>query len=391
MMSEDNAAVLPVFGAEDFRRRRQRLRAQLAVRGVPAVVVTAPEDIFYLTGWSNQGHFAFTALLVTTDAAPVLVAREMEAPTAAAQIPDCDFAGYGDRDEPALVLARTIRRSFSAVAAKVGYQPRSMTFPIAIWQQTRYQLDPTVWIDCSDMVARLRAVHSQREIACIRAAAKLSDQGMQAAVAALTDGVSEAVVAATIQHTITTAGSDYPGFAPLVRPISHADQEHVAWSTRRLEATDSALLEMSAAVARYHAPLTRTVPVTHRAGGDPASEIAWAGQCAIRANVRPGRTCEDVYWAWRSSVDSDLGVANERHHCGYLIGIGFPPSWVGGNHVSGLRPGNQTVLRAGMAIYAQSWVIRQAVGDHVVCDTLLVTDEGCEPLTTTPPAPRDRE
>jgi hypothetical protein len=35
-------------------------------------------------------------------------------------------------------------------------------------------------------------------------------------------------------------------------------------------------------------------------------------------------------------------------------------------------------------LYVQSWVIKQAVGDHVVCDTVLVTDSGCEPLTTVP-------
>jgi Xaa-Pro dipeptidase len=51
--------------------------------------------------------------------------------------------------------------------------------------------------------------------------------------------------------------------------------------------------------------------------------------------------------------------------------------------VLGLRPGNGLVLRAGMTFYIQSWVIKQQAGDHVVCDTVLVTDDGCELLTTT--------
>jgi Xaa-Pro dipeptidase len=109
-----------------------------------------------------------------------------------------------------------------------------------------------------------------------------------------------------------------------------------------------------------------------------------AGQDAIRSAIGPDRTAEDVYRSWRACVDAALGVPNPRHHCGYLIGIGFPPSWVGGSAVLGLRPGNHTVLRPGMAFYIQSWVIKQRVGDHVVSDTVLVTDTGCEPLTTTP-------
>ncbi|MGP3947611.1 M24 family metallopeptidase [Streptomyces sp. 7N604] len=103
----------------------------------------------------------------------------------------------------------------------------------------------------------------------------------------------------------------------------------------------------------------------------------------MRAAIRPGRTAEDVYRAWRSSVDAELGVPNDRHHCGYPIGIGFPPAWVGGNTVIGLRPGNVMVLRPGMTFYIQSWVIRQEVGSHVVCDTVLVTEDGCELLTAT--------
>lgn len=53
---------------------------------------------------------------------------------------------------------------------------------------------------------------------------------MQAALDAVTPGVSEAEVAAEIQHTITAAGSDYPGFGPLVHTLDYADHEHVAWS-----------------------------------------------------------------------------------------------------------------------------------------------------------------
>lgn len=390
MSLPDISADQPPFGPDEYRQRRQTLTGALADQQVGALVVTAPEDIYYLTGWSNQGHFAFTAVLVAAEAEPVLVARSMEAPTAAAQVPDCTFAGYGDQDEPARVLAEQILW-IGGSGARIGYQPQSMTFPIAIWQQARQQLDPAVWIDCTELVGQLRAVHTQSEIACIRAAASLSDHGMRAATAALSEGVSEAEVVAAIQHAIIAGGSEYPGFVPLVRPISHADQEHVAWSTRRFAASDKALVEMSASVARYHAPLTRTIPVGHCRGRDPAAEVALAGQQAIRAMVRPGRTCDDVYRAWRRRVDAELGVPNERHHCGYLVDIGFPPSWVGGNAVVGLAPGNHTVLHAGMALYAQSWVIHQAVGDHVTSDTLLVTADGCEPLTTAPVMAADPE
>jgi Xaa-Pro dipeptidase len=367
-------------------------------RELPVLVVTAPEDIYYLTGYNNQGHFAFTALVVGAGGVSVLVARAMEAPTAAAQVPDCDFAGYPDDADPAVVLADTIRRvdgdgdsdgngkgHGNGAPGLLGYQPNSMTFPIAVWNRARRSLASVTWVDCTDMLVDLRAVHSDREIACIRAAAKLSDRGMRAALDALKDGVSEAEVAAAIQYTITSGGSDYPGFVPLVRHIDRVNHEHFAWSTRRLHDGDTVFVEMSAAIARYHAPLTRTVAVDGRPRDNAAADAALAGHGALRAAIRPGRTAEDVYRAWRGSVDADLGMPNDRHHCGYLIGIGFPPAWVGGSSVIGLRPGNPMTLRPGMTFYVQSWVIEQQAGNHVVCDTVLVTDDGCEQLTTTAP------
>jgi Xaa-Pro dipeptidase len=188
----------------------------------------------------------------------------------------------------------------------------------------------------------------------------------------------------TSRRRSSAPAATIPVFVPLVRDAGRADQEHVAWSNRRLRNGEKVMVEMSAAVARYHAPLTRTVPVDRTCRADAAAEIAFAGQNAIRESMRPHCTADQVYRAWRSRVDAELGVPNPRHHCGYLIGIGFPPSWVGGSAVFGLRPGNETVLRPGMAFYIQSWVIGHRVGDHVASDTVLVTDTGCEALTTTP-------
>src|SRR5687767_8071758 len=127
------------FPPDEFRQRRQQLTAVMLERETPVLLVTSPEDIYYLTGYNNQGHFAFTALVLDTAGPPVLVAREMEAPTAAAQVPDCGFAGYGDDADPAVVLADTITRC-NGVPESVGYQPNSMSFPIMLWDRVRRTL-----------------------------------------------------------------------------------------------------------------------------------------------------------------------------------------------------------------------------------------------------------
>lgn len=82
-------------------------------------------------------------------------------------------------------------------------------------------------------------------------------------------------------------------------------------------------------------------------GGEPvlverAMEAADASRTAmsvLRTALRPGSTAEQVFGAWHSAIESALGGPYERHHCGYLVGIRFPPGWMGGSRaITLLRP-----------------------------------------------------
>jgi Xaa-Pro dipeptidase len=92
-------------------------------------------------------------------------------------------------------------------------------------------------------------------------------------------------------------------------------------------------MELSASVGRYHAPLSRMVYLGKAPRGtERAAEIAAIGLDAIRTALRPGAVSGEVYAAWQQVIDDGLGHArHRRHHCGYAVGIGFPPSWVGGS------------------------------------------------------------
>ena len=100
--------------------------------------------------------------------------------------------------------------------------------------------------------------------------------------------------------------------------------------------------------------------------------------------LRPGALAREVYAAWQRVVDR-AGLAHyRRHHCGYLVGIGFPPSWTGGNRVTGLRHDSDLVIRTGMTFHILSWLMGTGAGDYFVSDTVLLGDAGPEVLTTAP-------
>ncbi|HEX6362879.1 MAG TPA: M24 family metallopeptidase, partial [Albitalea sp.] len=167
--------------------------------------------------------------------------------------------------------------------------------------------------------------------------------------------------------------------------------EHTTWSDTVLEEGDAVFLELSGCVGRYHAPLGRLVHV----GRLPAQTEEMAAVCreafdAVLTAFRPGALAREVYAAWQGVVDR-AGLAHyRRHHCGYAVGIGFPPSWTGGNGVTGLRADSELELRAGMTFHALSWLMGTGRGDYFISDTVLLGPRGAEVLTDTPTGPTVR-
>lgn len=362
--------------------RLDTLRATMAAHGVAAAVLTSPENVYYLTGLDHLGYFAVTLLLIPVDGPPVLVTRAMERHTVAAQVPWCRHVPFGEGDDPASAAAAVLAELAGPDRA-IGAELASMYCPPAVHAGLRAALADREWVDLTGWLAQARAVKSAAEISAVRRAATVTDAALRSVLATARPGVAERAVAAEAYRAMILAGGQPPGFAPLIRPVALLAQEHVSWADRTLAAGGRLFVELSGCVERYHAPASRTLylpPVPD--GAREAAAAADAGLAAAHAALRPGVRTGDVYAAWQHAVAaSTAGTWPRRHHCGYLVGIGFPPSWVGGGEVLGIRPGGDTVVRAGMTFHLMSWL--DAPVGHVVSDTALVTADGSELLTTT--------
>ena len=178
------------------------------------------------------------------------------------------------------------------------------------------------------------------------------------------------------------AGGDPPGFGPFIRPAARIGEEHATWGDGRFRAGEPVFLELSGCVGRYHAPLGRLVRIGDVGADDAAmAETASRAFDAAVAALRPGARARDVYAAWQAVVDA-AGLSHyRRHHCGYLVGAGVPPSWTGGNAVTGLRHDSDLRIEAGMTFHVLSWLMGTGRGDAFVSDTVLVAEGEAEVLT----------
>lgn len=419
------------FDRDQYQQRLLRVRQLMAEQELDACLIASPENVYYLTGLTHQGYFAYQSLVVPIEGQPVLITRAMERATVRDQVPDVRHVGYSDGAEPLppperveqdLAMAvptesgdvgglRPWSASFGVSVRSGEGPPRDVSAPIRVTcdllsevglGQGRIGLEkdssflpyriadgivqglPDVdWRDASSLVDNCRLIKSPRELECIRQAAALSDSMMLTGIAAAGPGVEQREVVGAIYQAMFRRGGTYPAFIPLVRSTRTLEHEHGTWDDRRLRKKDVLFIEMAGCVQRYHAPIGRLIHIDRA----PARSKKIHNVCreALESAIdlmAPGVTAGEVYAAWQKPVDrSGLGHYR-RHHCGYSVGIGFPPSWSGSGVPLGLRAGSDMELRPGMVFHVLSWLLRTGQGDSFLSDTVVVTDSGSEVLTT---------
>jgi Xaa-Pro dipeptidase len=374
----------PFFPDEEYEARLQNLRQKMVERDLGGCLISVPENIYYLVGLDHFGFFAYHALVVPREGELVLTTRAMERVTIENQGIRAHFVGYADGADPAQVTI-DILRQMGLAGARLGIEKNSLFLPVCIADNLTAGSPKVEWADISGLVDELRQTKSPREQAYVRQAAAVSDAMMTAAINTARAGINERDIAAEVHRAMILAGGEPPGFGPFIRSTRRLGEEHCTWTDHDLTVGEVLFVELSGCVRRYHAPMGRLIFI----GSAPPEtrEIEQvcldAFACVVKA-IRPRVKAAEVYRAWQDRVD-EAGLAHyRRHHCGYLMGIGFPPSWVGGSEVVGLRHDSEVELHTGMTFHLLSWLMGSGRGDYFVSDAALLTEHGCEVLTTVP-------
>jgi Xaa-Pro aminopeptidase len=374
------------FSNEEINGRIAQVQTEIAARKLDAAVFASPENVFYLSGLDHWGYFAPHLLIVPAQGMPVLVTREMERVSITNQVRAAHFRGHPDTETAADMAVRVINE-MKLSGKRLGLESwtSGMSYGLAVSLQS--QVDAT-WSDVSGLVDALRLVKSTEEQILMRRAAHVTNAAAAAAVEAIGDGVREADVAAACLSAMMRAGGHPPGFGPFIRPGNRLGEEHATWGDGTYKTGESVFLELSGCISRYHAPLGRLIRIgTIRDEDAKMAETTQRAFAVVLAALRPGKRARDVYGVWQAVVD-DAGLAQyRRHHCGYSVGIGLPPSWTGGNSVTSLHADSDLEIRTGMSFHILSWLMGTGVGDDFISNTVLLTESGAEVLTHTPTGP----
>jgi Xaa-Pro dipeptidase len=365
------------FSTEEFEGRVGRVRQAMAAQGIDVLLLHAPENIYYLTGYQTSGYFAYQVLAVTHEAEPVLLVRYLEKGNVWEYAWLEDARTWREGDD---VVAETAALVSGASAARktIGIEKASWFLTAAVAEGLAGHLPNARLVDASTLVDRLRLVKSPAEIAYLRRAAAIAEEEQRAALAAIRPGVTEADVAAAVHYAGIKAGCEYTGLPHHIMSGYRYDVCHANWSPKVIIAGELVLLELYGCVERYHATQIRTVVI-----GAPAEAVARTAavileaQDAALAAMRPGASSRDIDGLVRGPIRKIRPDYYNR--TGYSTGIGFPPRTAEWQTLD-FNGDSDWALRRGMTFHILA-------GAHGVgfSETVLVTETGAERLTSTLP------
>jgi Xaa-Pro dipeptidase len=185
------------FDATEYERRQAGLRARMEERGVDAVLLSGPENQYYVTGYETTGFHSFPQTLIVPRAgAPLLVTRRIEEGNAgAAYALAC--RGYRDDEDPAEAVAGALR-DLGLADRRLGVEKAVPWLTVRLFEGLQRAVPAATLVDVSGLVELMRAVKSPAEIAYIRQAAVAVAAGMRAGLAAIREGGNEREIAAAV-------------------------------------------------------------------------------------------------------------------------------------------------------------------------------------------------
>jgi Xaa-Pro dipeptidase len=365
------------FPKEEYAQRLGVVRKGMAARGIDVLLLFAPTNIFYLTGYNTVGYTNYQCLAVPTDKDPVLIVRLLERPVAQATTWLTSIATYEDHEDPAAAVRRALN--------DVGLAKRRLAAEQASTAQEHAHLIEvlgTTLADGSGLVEAARVIKSPREIEFFRSAARCTQGGMQAALDAIAPGRTENEVAAECYRAMVAAGSEFFSSQPILTSGEKSGVAHTTFHRRTLRKGDAFLIEIGAVWNRYTAALMRTATV---GPASPAVRNMYdACREALDATVgaiRPGARSQDVQAACQAVIDRHGFEPNFRKRVGYSIGVGFAPGW-GEGHIMDLKHHDTRELRAGMVFHVVPAMRQNGEYGVGVSETVAVTNKGAETLTS---------
>ena len=367
-------------GSDVLASRHRRVRRAIEALELKALIVTTPANLRYL---ANHVGSAGTLIVTEGDLHLLIDFRYQEAVRSLQESPAaCPGLRVWDvPDSYDEALASAVMTLGSTV---VGIEAGHLTVARQEWLTRTWKArGAAIALRSTErVVEQFRLVKDAAEVTVMRQAAEGLTAVAAEAFGAVRSGVSERDVAAVIEAALRRAGYERPAFDTIVASGPNGALPHYRAGHRTLHTGDLVVLDFGGFLDGYCSDLTRTVSV-----GQPSPEAARLhaavreAQAAAIEAVRPGRATSDVDAAARQVLVAHGWGEAFGHGTGHGLGLDVHEEPRVGKPRSDVPP---VRLEAGMVFTIEPGAYLPGFGGVRIEDDILVTETGCEILTSVP-------
>jgi Xaa-Pro aminopeptidase len=365
----DLSALAPM----DVAGRLDRLRALLDGAGADALVVTSLTNVRYLTGVR-----ASAAVLIVLDERAVLLTDGRYATQAVEQVEASGVAVDVEIGSSAEQIRMATDLVTGAGVGRLGLEAAHVSWALQ-------QRMVSTWFPATELVAteglveELRRVKDRGEQARLALAASIADQALADVRTLLGGGPSEKEFGHALDGRMRELGASGPSFETIVASGPNSAKPHHRPGDRRVRPGEPVVIDFGALVDGYCSDMTRTVWVGELADARlrQAVGVVAGSEAAGVGAVRAGAAARDVDRACREVI-AEAGLAELFvHGTGHGVGLDI-------HEAPSVNASSTDTLAVGQVVTVEPGVYLPGLGGVRIEDTVVVTDDGCQPLTTTP-------
>lgn len=379
-------------GLVSERERVARVAQELHSRGLERLLVSAPVNVRYLTGFTGSNGIALIAAaspgqasasqqahVFLTDFRYATQSEEQISPLFEREIASTDLLEGVQRVLGAEYERRPVehgdRRGAGRATPRLGFDDAA----VSVKQHARLRelLEPD-WelVESGGVVEQLREVKDEREIARIRAAAQLADEALAGLLEAGLVGRSERELAIDLELRMRRLGASAPSFPSIVAGGSHGALPHAEPRERPIARDVLVTIDWGCTLDGYCSDCTRTYATGEVSSeGCEVYELVLRAQQTALARLRPGLSGCEIDAIAREVIEQ--GGYGERFGHGLGHGVGMEVHE--GPRLS--RTAGKQPLRAGNVVTVEPGVYLPGRLGVRIEDLTVLTPDGHEVLT----------
>lgn len=347
----------------------------MAERGYEALLISSPENVAYAGGVSPpsqrivRSRHAF--VLIPADGPTHYVAIQLEAGLVRRRSTTDEVRVYQEFVEHPVEVASELVSAIGSGGGRIGIESSHLSADDV--DLLRAELPRAELVSADDDLEHLRLIKTPEEIETIRHIGGVADDVAARAVAEASVGDSERDIGNRITELYAAGGGDQ--LTMLVVGSGERSAEPNAPATgKTIKPGDVIRVDVIGTMNNYYSDVARTA-----IAGEPSAEQQriWTLLRELRDRaidaMRPGALTSEIYRMYAEAM-KDAGLPT-YHFLGHGLGVTL-------HEKPFLSALNDVRLEPGMVMCVEPLCLFEGRFGMQIEDEVLVTDDGCEPITT---------